>query len=127
MPNPPTPTALSLTPITEGIKPGGGKKRQRPQSTAGAATPQLEEHGLRNYALRVCNIVQSLRETTYAHVADTLVDELTEENPALDPEHDGRNIRRCTRIDPHASLIAGCICICMPCAPPFASAQTAAR
>ena len=94
---PGTPPAYSLTPITEGAKPGGGKKRQRPQSTTGAAaalTPSAEQ-GMRSWALQVCNIVQSKRETTYMEVADTLVDELTGPDKSSDPEHDARNIRRC--------------------------------
>ena len=85
---------FSLTPSTEGTKPGNVKKRQRPPSGSGSARKDVQS--LCNFSLKVCNVAQSKRETSYNEVADTLVDEIT--GPAADrtPEQDNeaRNVRR---------------------------------
>ena len=91
--NPPTPAALALTPITDGAKPGQGKKRQRPQTTPGGSG-QSAEQTLRTFSLSVCNIVQTKGETTYAAVADTLVEEMLGPEKPNDADQEGRNIRR---------------------------------
>ena len=83
---------FKLTPITDGPKAGGGKKRQRPQSIPASD----REQGLRNFSLKVCTVVQNKRETTYTDVADTLVEDILGKQRADSDE--GRNIRRCVSL-----------------------------
>ena len=83
---------FKLTPITDGAKAGGGKKRQRPQSIPASD----REQGLRNFSLKVCTVVQNKRETTYTDVADTLVEDILGKQRADSDE--GRNIRRCVSL-----------------------------
>jgi hypothetical protein len=83
----------SLTPCTEGTKPGGGKKRQRPLSLSGQSPPI--EQSLRQFSLKVAQQVQTKRETTYNEVAEALVDEMIGKERTPEQDHDERNLRRC--------------------------------
>ena len=92
-------TSTSLTPITEGARPYGGKKRQRPQTSSAAATAAGEQ-SLRGFASKVCTVVRSRRETTYQDVADALVDEIIGAERTPDQENESKNMRRYERLTP---------------------------
>ena len=90
-------SAVSLTPCTDGVKPGG-KKRQRPQSASGAIPPS--EQTLRGFSLKVCHVVQTKQNTSYNEVAEALVDEIVGTGRTPEQENEARNVRRCAVVMP---------------------------
>ena len=85
-----------LTPATDApARAAGGKKRQRTLSSLVlAASPGAAEAGLRNFSLRVCNVVQTRKHTTYTDVADALVEDLVGRLRSPEQEKESLNIRR---------------------------------
>ena len=85
-----------LTPATDApARAAGGKKRQRTLSSLVlAASPNAPEAGLRNFSLRVCNVVQTRKHTTYTDVADALVEDLVGRLRSPEQEKESLNIRR---------------------------------
>lgn len=115
----PTPP-FQLTPITDGVKAGGGKKRQRPQSMGGGPSVPDRDQGLRDFSLKVCTVVQSRRETTYTDVADDVVKDVLGHQRTDDD--DGRNIRRYMHL-----LLAPPRPICMPALLPSSDSDRSRR
>ena len=84
----------ATTPITnEGVRPN--RKRPRaPQTQILAPPPATVEQTLRHFSLLVCQVVQSLGQTTYNEVADQLVDELVGDKSDPSAVSEERNVRR---------------------------------
>ena len=96
---------VATTPITnEGVRPN--RKRPRaPQAQLLAPPPQpTVEQTLRHFSLKVCQVVQSLGETTYNEVADQLVAEIVGDKCEANSQSEERNVRRCVTPGPHPRL-----------------------
>ena len=84
----------STTPVTEGVR-AAIRKRPRVPREAAILPPAAAEQTLRQFSLKVCQVVQQQGDTTYNEVADTLVNQIVgDKAEGSKPESDERNVRR---------------------------------
>ena len=84
----------STTPVTEGVR-AAVRKRPRVSREATALPVAAPEQTLRQFSLKVCQVVQQQGETTYNEVADMLVSQIVGDKvEGSKPESDERNVRR---------------------------------
>lgn len=75
--------------------PKGGQRRQHPDGVPDTpGTCERESKGLRHFSMRVCEVVEDKKETTYNEVANELVEENRKIAEDAKTEFDENNLRR---------------------------------